>query len=170
MQSVFKLKILLPLLLGFGCSQPIEVNYDFDDGADFAAIKTYDFDLQSSGTTGGGRISAYQDVDVQKGVLWAVNRGLNDEGMQQRPVNPDIIVIYQIKPIVTDENRMLSSDTGVVESASLSLDFRDGETHESVWKGTAVFGINVEMTQTDFNKLMYKAVVKLLEDYPPRKS
>lgn len=169
MKSVFKLIVLLPLLLVFGCSQPIEVSYDFDDGADFAAIKTYDFDIQSSGG-GPGRISAYQDIDVEKGVLWAMNRGLNDEGMQQKSVNPDVIIIYHIEPIVTDENRVYSSDTGVVESASFSLDFRDGDTRESVWKGTAVFGINVEMVQTDFNKLMYKAVVKLLEDYPPKKS
>ena len=170
MKSVFRLIAVLPLLLVVGCKPSVETNFDFDDSADFTVIKTYDIDLQGSGSDEMARISAYQDIDVRKGALWAIDRGMGEEGLQKRPVNPDIIVVFHINPIVTEETMPYSQSTGAIKSASLTLDFRHGGTTESVWKGTGVFGINIDMAQTDFNKLMYRAVSTLLEDYPPEKN
>ena len=170
MKSVFRFILVLPLLLVVGCTPSVETNFDFDDSADFAAIKTYDIDLESSGSDELARISTYSDIDISKGALWAINRGMGEEGLQKKPVNPDIIVVFRINPIVTPETMPYSEGTGAVESASLTLDFRHGGTTESVWKGTGVFGIDIDMAQTDFNKSIYRAVSALLEDYPPRKN
>ncbi len=170
MKSVFRFILVLPLLLIVGCTPSVETNFDFDDSADFAAIKTYDIDLESSGSDEIARISAYSDIDVSKGALWAINRGMGEEGLQKKPVNPDIIVVFHIDPIVTQGTMPYSQGTGTVKSASLTLDFRHGGTTESVWKGTGVFEINIDMAQTDFNKLIYRAVSTLLENYPPKRN
>jgi len=164
---VCRLIVVLPLLLAIGCAPSVDVKYDFDESADFAAIKTYDIDLQASGGDGHSRLSAYQDIDVRKGILWAIDRGMGEEGMVKQPVNPDIVVVFHIAPVVTDDAQPFSQAESAPTSVALTLDFKRGGSTETVWKGTGEVGVNVDMAQTDFNKMMYQAVEQLLKKYPP---
>ena len=163
----------------------MSVNYDYDQGVDFAALRTYNWLPSPPGTE--------QNQLTIRNIQFAVEKQLQAKGLQMSSENPDFLISVHVTqqrkvdveqwgyaygsgnsfyggrysrfggPPSNYEFRR-GTDTYVYDIGTLIVDFVNPKTRELIWRGTATAEINPSTPQTD---LINKAVAKVLENYPP---
>jgi hypothetical protein len=174
------IQILLVLcLMGFisGCSSVYDVQYDYDQKADFSGLKTYDWlpvpdkaDIES--------------LDITR-VKAAVNAELRAKGLVMTSDNPDLLIAEHLgkkdKINVRDWGYGYAPYGGYwgghwgargvsvyeYEEGSLILDFVDAESKKMIWRGVAKAEVDDQATPDEREKLIKEAVQKILKNFPP---
>jgi len=180
--------IFLYLIFFTGCAT-LDVYYDFDQEANFALIKKYDWISTPEKT--------FENELTLKHIKLAVNRQLEAKGLIQTDKNPDILIAlhggkekkvdvqewgyayrdrdyYHVGPYpfghvpypygkdTIDYRR--GTDTYEYEVGTIIIDFVDAKKKELIWRGVASGVMNPGMNFDDINKI----IVKILEQYPPK--
>jgi hypothetical protein len=178
------------LLLFMGCAS-FDVTYDYDQTADFAALKTYDW-MPVSQKSWGNELTV-------KHIKLAVNNQLQTKGLMLSPDNPGILIalhggkekkvdvqewgyayrdndFYHSGPFYprpfhggpfgrdSVEYRQ-GTETYEYEVGTIILDFVDAQKKELIWRGIATGVVNPNMTPEEINTI----VAKILMNYPPPK-
>jgi len=166
--------------IGFAvsCSTIYGVKYDYDQQANFADLKTFDWMPVPE--------KAGIDSFVVQRVKNAVNTELQAKGLMMTSDNPDFLIATHLgqkeKVQVTD----LGYDYGPYgryrggywggpggvstykyEEGSLILDFVDAKSMKMIWRGAAKAEIQNVDTPDKSEKLINEAVNKILKKFPP---
>jgi uncharacterized protein DUF4136 len=161
------------------CAAPLAVDYDYDTGANFAALKTFAW-MPATG-------NAAADELVVKRIRGSVDRQLQAKG--RAPANnPDFLIAMELsgktayggstgvgmsvgipvgragrvsvggaktKPIETKEGRLV-------------LDFLDAKTKSLVWRATASGAVEPNPTPEYQQKRIDDVVAEMLSRFPPK--
>jgi Domain of unknown function (DUF4136) len=172
------LRALVPLLILSSYTIAQDVNYNFDQSADFSKFKTYKWvQIKGADTLDeltGRQLKAALDAELAK-------KGL----AQTDGDNADLFIGYQVA--LNQEKQFTSYDTGwgygprwgmgggtmqgqtsTIRIGTLVVDFYDAAKHELVWRGTASKSLDPKANAEKRQKNIEKAVAKLLKKYPPQ--
>jgi hypothetical protein len=177
MKAIQTLLILWLVGIIFSCSSVYEVQYDYDQRADFTGLKTYDWlpvpdkaDIES--------------LDITR-IKTAVNAELQAKGLIMTSDNPDLLIAEHLGKKDKVKVRDWGYDyvpyggywggyrgSGGVsvyeyEEGSLILDFVDAESKKMIWRGVAKAEVDDQATPDKKEKLIKEAVQKILENFPP---
>ncbi len=167
-------------LIGFtvSCASIYNVKYDFDQQANFADLKTFDW-MPVPEKAG------INSLVVQR-VKKAVNAELQAKGLMMTSNNPDFLIAQHLgkkdKVQVTDWGYSYShygryrggywGPTGVstyeYEEGSLILDFVDAKSKKMIWQGAAKAEVQNIDTPDKSEKLINEAVQEILKNFPPK--
>ena len=175
MKTRYTFFILCILVFTASCST-ISVHYDYDTGADFTRLKTYDW-LPIPITVRANELTVKRAIE-------AVNRQLKAKGLRMTSVNPDFLIALhggkQTKLDITDwgysygrHGRFRGGpiiDVYEYEEGTLILDFVDAQSKELIWRGKAQGEIDSHPTPEKQRKRINEAVSKILENFPPPSS
>lgn len=175
MNSISKFFILI--FIGFiaGCAHVYDVNYDYDKNADFANLKTYDWMTISGKSSASRRNSEYVEE--------AVNAELQAKDLELSSDNPDFLITARLGTKNTKSQHILgpqpsgtftkrrehSVKTTEIEVGSIVLDFVDAKSKIIVWRGKAKAVVDDTDSPERSEKLIKKAVSKILKNFPPPK-
>ena len=175
------IKIFLVLFfIGFTFSCSIYgVKYDYDQQANFAEFKTFDW----------MQIPEKADIDsfILQRVKNAVNAELKAKGLTMSSSNPDFLIAEHLgkmnKIRVTDWGYGYSAygrygrswgsrgvSTHQYKEGFLILDFVDTKSKKLVWRGSANAEVQNVNTPEKSEKLINAAVKAILKKYPPSSS
>ena len=167
------------ILAAMACSTVYDVQYDYDQETDFNGLRTYDWMPEPS------------DADIDElsiaRVKKAVNAALTEKGFQMTSVNPDFFIAEHMG----SKEKVQISNWGYAygpynrywggywgsggvseyryEEGTLILDFVNAETNRLIWRGAAKAEIDRVNTPEKKDKLVAKAVDKILANFPPEK-
>lgn len=168
--------LVIVSLAVFGCSS-VEINYDFDQQADFNRYKTFQWmtpDTQMSSLLG-SRISK------------AVETELESRNLQSVSDDPDLLVTYHAGK--QDKVDITSSGYGYgyggyrgvygggygggIETynyteGTLIIDIVDASRMELVWRGTATGVLDDNPSPEKVDQNVRDVVAKILVNYPPK--
>ncbi len=175
--------VLLGLLTAtFSFAQ--DVQYNFDQDADFTRYKTYRWEKHPESL----------DVDqlTLKQLGEAFNAELAKKGLTEKTTGEtDLVIVYQLA--VRQEKEITSFDTGwgygpgwrrgwygggggmststtsTISIGSVNLDIFDAAKKQLVWRGLVSKTIDPRAKPDKQQKNMQKAAEKLLKNYPPKK-
>lgn len=181
--------IAIVLFLCVSCAT-VNITYDFDQEANFAVIRTYDWLPLPE--------KPYDNELTIKRIKYAVNRELQAKGLRATQEKPDILLAIRggkEKRVETQEwgygyddrdsyyynwgphhpwgyrepsgrdrfEYRRGTDTYEYEVGTLILDFIDSEKKELIWRGTASGVIDPGNTAEQINEV----VRKILVNFPP---
>lgn len=174
-----------PLLLGMllalaGCATRYDVDYDYDTGADFAALKTYAW-MPPTG-------NAVKDELLVKRVRTTVDAGLQKKGRTQSP-NPDFLIAMQLSGRTTyGGSTAVGMSVGIpvgraghvsvggarskpieMKQGTLVLDFLDAKSKSLLWRSTASGAAEPAFSPEEQQKRIDDVVGQMLERFPPQK-
>jgi len=182
--------LIVYMMLFIGCAS-YDVNYDYDQTADFALVKTYDW-MPVSQKSWGNELTV-------KHIKLATNNQLQAKGLSMSSDNPDILIalhggkekkvdvqewgyayrdndFYHSEPFFhrpfyggplgrdSVEYRK-GTETYEYEVGTIILDFVDAQKKELIWRGMASGVVNPNMTPEEINTI----IAKILIHYPPSK-
>jgi hypothetical protein len=161
-----------------GCSTVYDVQYDFDQQADFSRLLKYDW----MPTPEGANIDDLSIARVKK----AVNADLKAKGLQLTSQDPDFFIAEHMGA----EEKVQINNWGYAygpyngywggywgnggvseyryEEGTLILDFVDAETNKLIWRGAAKAEIDRVNTPEKKDKLVAEAVQAILKNFPPK--
>ena len=168
-------------LMGFvvSCSTIYGLQYDYDKQADFKNLKTYDWMT----------VPEKADIDsfAVERVKKAVNTELQARGLIMTSNNPDFLIAEHLgkkdKVQVTNWGYGYGPHYGgyrggywgpggttasEYEEGSLILDFVDAKSKKMIWRGVAKAEVQNVDTPEKKEKLINKAVQKILKNFPPK--
>ncbi len=160
--------------LAVSCSTIYGVKYDYDQQANFADLKTFDWMPVPE--------KAGIDSFVVQRVKNAVNTELQAKGLMMTSDNPDFLIATHLgqkeKVQVTDYGYGYGPHRGYrggadgaftyeYEEGSLILDFVDAKSMKMIWRGAAKAEIQHVDTPDKSEKLINEAVNKILKKFPP---
>ncbi len=183
MKQLCALTVLFLMAAAAGCS-PITVNYDFDKDANLAVLKTFDWLPQPEAASKSVKEELERNSLLEKRVREAVAREMAAKGIEEVSKNPDFLVTYHTgvedKVDVKDWGYTYagihryrggwgSRDVSVYKyrEGTLILDFVDPKTHTLIWRGIAQAVLSRTENPEKRDKLVYEAVKKILEGFPP---
>jgi hypothetical protein len=164
-----------------GCGGGIDVQSDYDPGADFDRFSTYTWAVRTNAGNDDPRV--YNAITRQR-VKTAVNRALQAKGYTEEATDGDFLVAWH----GAIEGRMSYqtinshygygwgwyggvgvSNTYVNEwdEGTLLVDIVDARTNELVWRGTATGTIDQNRTPEQAQADLDDAARKLLASFPP---
>jgi hypothetical protein len=174
---------LVLFFIGFtvSCASIYGVKYDFDEQANFADLKTFDW-MPVPEKAG------INSLVVQR-VKKAVNAELQAKGLMMTSNNPDFLIAQHLgkkdKVQVTDWGYDYGPHGGYwggywgaaggvssynYEEGSLILDFVDAKSKKMIWRGAAKAEVQNADTPEKSEKLINEAVKEILKKYPPSSS
>jgi hypothetical protein len=169
--------VLLALLAGTilaGCSG-IDVATDYNQEWNFSSYRTYDWVAIKSPSL---RDPLLESPLLDNRVRFAVDRELGIKGFERSEQDPDFLISFHVGTksqvdVATCGYHYPTSPHcwgGEVEGyayseGTLVLDFIDSAEEELVWRGTAKGAL---YDDDDAQEVLNRAVVKVLEDFPPR--
>jgi hypothetical protein len=166
-------------LLLVGCSSALNVQYNYNQTVDFAALRTFDFfPLPSRATT---------NPFVFERIKAGVTGELMDRGLRPSTENPDMFIAiytdvtqkvdvadygYISNPYDASWRRYGSAGVGTVEAyeyteGTLILDFVRGKDKVAIWRGIVQGVLPKGMDATTRNAVVDDAVEQVMENYPP---
>jgi hypothetical protein len=176
--------VLLPCLAGLAIAQ--DVQYNFDQNADFSKYKTYRWEknpksLDVDDLTLGQLAKGFESALASKGL------SKSDSGAT------DMVIVFQIA--AKQEKQMTTFDTGgygygpgwrggwyggmgggmststtsTINIGAVVLDMYDSGSKQLVWRGMASKTIDEKAKPDKRQKNIDKAAVKMLKNYPPKK-
>jgi hypothetical protein len=163
---------LLFILAGYGFAISQDVNYNYDQSADFSKYKTYKWAAIEG--------KMYPDEIVDKNIRSAADAQLATKGLRKSEDNPDLLVAYNIA--IDKEQRidtwgsgywgwygggMQSTTVSTINVGTLVLDMYEPAGQKLVWRGTATKTLNVKNSPEKRQKNLQKAMQKMLKNYPP---
>jgi hypothetical protein len=186
MRALIVLLALGAVFVTGGCSQ-VSVQTDFDQTADFTALKTYAWYAGEQPTTGDPRVD---NPMLDQRVRAAVETTLNEKGFQKTDTAPDFLLIYHAAsskeigvttttasgysagyygwnyvyaPMWTEQAASYTYTQG-----SLILDVVDAKSEKLIWRGSAQANVDDVNTQQQRKNLMNEAVRGMLAKFPPK--
>jgi len=162
-----------------GCATPLNVDYDYDTGANFAALKTFAW-MPATG-------NAAADELLVKRIRSSVDRQLQAKGRTPAD-SPDFLIAMELsgktayggstgvgvsvgipvgragrisvggaksKPIETKEGRLV-------------LDFLDAKTKSLVWRATAAGAVEPNPSPEEQQQRINDVVAEMLARFPPK--
>lgn len=169
-----------------GCSS-VSVSRDFDNTADFSAIRTYAWQHAEQPQTGDPRID---DDLIDARVRSAVETDLRNKGFQMVDVGEaDVLVTYFVgfnRRISSSGGSMsmgmtrgsagragsvgLSSGTQVsdYEEAHLTIDIISTENDRTIWRGTGTRRTSSSTNPQKITDRVNDAVTRILKKFPPK--
>jgi hypothetical protein len=176
---------MLALALGAalaGCATaPMDIDFDYDTGADFAALKTYNW-MPASG-------NAAADELLVKRIRASVDRGLQAKGRTLSSTNPDFLIAMQLSGrTVNGGSAAVGVSVGIPvgragrvsvggaksrpiekKEGTVVLSFDDAKTKALVWRAAASGAVLPNPTPEEQQKRIDEIVGEMLERFPPKK-
>lgn len=189
-----KTKANMALLAGFlgGCST-LEVTYNYDPAADFAALRTYEWVPSEQRRTGDPRVDDNPLLDTR--IHQAVDGALGAKGYRiEASGSPDFLVGYYVTLDAKVDVQVLNDYYGYTpgwgwryrrgdlpvyrvgapsafvdeyDEGTLILDFIEPKTRKLIWRGTARDEVNLSAKLETRQKKLSEAVSRMLENFPP---
>ncbi|HYA46771.1 MAG TPA: DUF4136 domain-containing protein [Burkholderiales bacterium] len=164
-----------------GCATPPVVTFDYDTGADFAALKTFNW-MPATG-------NAAADELLVKKIRNTVDVQLQAKGRMPAADNPDFLIAMQLSGKTT-----YGGSTGVGVSVgipvgragrvsvgggqskahekkegTLVLDFMDAKAKSLLWRATASAAVSPGASPEEQQQRINEVVAEMLSHFPPRK-
>ena len=177
-------KILLTLIILYamaGCATPSPVNLDYDTGANFGDLNTYNW-MPASGNASANEL-------LVKKIRNSVDSQLKNKGRKLATDNPDFLIAMEISG-----KSVYSGAVGVGMSVSipvgragrisvgggrskptekregtLVLDFVDAKTNSLLWRATATEAVNPAATPAEQQQMIDSVIAQMLAEFPPGK-
>ena len=164
-----------------GCATPpMEIDFDYDTGADFAALKTFNW-MPASG-------NAAADELLVKRIRASVDRGLQAKGRSPSADNPDFLIAMQLSgrtvhggsvgmgvSVGIPVGRAGSVRVGGGKSKPIEkkegtvvLDFLDAKTKSLVWRATAAGAVEPNPSPEEQQQRINDVVAEMLARFPPK--
>ena len=166
------------LLLAAGCATSLEVDYDYDPGADFSRLRTFGW-LPRNPESGA------QQLRVKR-IQSAVNSRLQAKGLKPAD-NPDFLIGMQVSGRTTESGSVgVGASVGIpvgrgtvsvgggrrkpIEKTegTLILDFVSPTDRSLLWHGSATGTVHPDATPEEQEQRINQAVGEMLENFPPR--
>jgi hypothetical protein len=164
-----------------GCAAPLNMDFDYDTAADFAALKTYDW-MPATG-------NAAADELLVKRIRNAVDSQLQAKGHALAAGNPDFLIAMQLSGktayggsagvgvsvgIPVGRAGRISVGGGKSKpiekkEGTLVLDFLDAKTKSLVWQGTASGAVRPAASPEEQQQRINEVIAQLLARFPPNK-
>lgn len=169
------------LALMSGCSS-INVNHDWDTGANFASFFTYDWLPQPTPTGGGVQSAVARNDLLDQRIKRAVESQLSQKGLRQQADQPDLYIAYhtgvQDKVSVTDWGYRYGDaywgwggrqiDVQQYTEGTLVLDLISAENMNLVWRASVSLTLEENPSPARIDQRVNDVVAKMLSKYPPR--
>lgn len=184
MKKLTQILCMLPCLAGLAIAQ--DVQYNFDQNADFSKYKTYRWEkhpksLDADDLTMGQLAKGFEAALATKGLV------KTDSG------TPDLVIVFQLAMSQEKEmtaynmggygygpgwrggwyggmgGGMTTASTSTIHIGSVVLDMYDTATKGLVWRGMASKTIDAMAKPDKRQKNIDKAAMKMLKNYPPKK-
>jgi hypothetical protein len=164
-----------------GCAAPLAVNYDYDTGANFEGLKSFDW-MPATGNAAGDEL-------LIKKIKNTVDSQLQAKGRTPNPGNPDFLLAMQLSGKTT-----YGGSTGVGMSVgipvgqrgsisvgggksrahektegTLVLDFVDAKSKSLLWRATASGAVEPGMTPEEQQARINDVISQMLAHFPPDK-
>ena len=156
------------------------MDVDYDTGADFAALKTYDW-MPATG-------NAAADQLLIGRIRSAADSELNAKGRTLDNANPDFLIAMQISgKTVYGGSTGVGMSVGIPvgkagrisvgggkskpiekKEATRVLDFLDAKTKALLWKGTASGAVQPAASPEEQQKRINEVVAQMLARFPPK--
>jgi len=147
-----------------------DVNYDYDQRANFSAYQTYAW-------AGGPNLA--DDLNHAR-IVGAVDRQLTAKGLipVDSTKSPDLLVVYRVGlhqdlEINGYDNRWMGPPGGPswarleqVPVGTLAIGILDGKTRSLVWRASASGDLDLNQSPEKWEKKLNKAVEKMFKHYP----
>jgi hypothetical protein len=165
----------LPIAVAFavsGCSSSMQVNTDYDKGANFSALKTYSW---REGTP-------IPNPLMSERVVTAVDAQLQAKGLQKVASNGDLSVVYHAATDQTMEMQtfstggyygcwggcMGSTSTTVnkVTTGTLIVDIVETSSNKMLWRGTGSDTVTGDPQDTE--RKINEVVKRMFSNFPPK--
>lgn len=166
------------LLLAAGCATSLEVDYDYDPGADFSKLRTF------------GWLPRNPDPPAQqlrvKRIQSAVNSQLQAKGLKPADT-PDFLIGMQVSGRTTESGSVgVGASVGIpvgrgtisvgggrrkpIEKTegTLILDFVSPTDRSLLWHGSATGTVHPDATPEEQEQRINQAVAEMLQNFPPR--
>jgi len=166
------------LLLAAGCAGSLEVDYDYDPGADFSRLRTFGW-LPRNPESGA------QQLRVKR-IQSAVNSQLQAKGLKPAD-NPDFLIGMQVSGRTTESGSVgVGASVGIpvgrgtvsvgggrrkpIEKTegTLILDFVSPADKSLLWHGSATGTVHPDATPEEQEQRINQAVGEMLQNFPPR--
>jgi uncharacterized protein DUF4136 len=164
-----------------GCAAPPKMDFDYDTGADFSALKTYDW-MPATG-------NAASDELLVKRIRSAVDSQLQAKGHAPAADNPDFLIAMQLSGktayggstgvgmsvgIPVGKAGRISVGGGKskpieTKEGTVVLDFLDAKTKSLVWRGTASGAVRPAASPEEQQQRINEVIAELLARFPPKK-
>jgi hypothetical protein len=161
------------------CAAPNAMDFDYDTGADFAALKAYGW-MPATG-------NAAADELLVKRIRTAVDRDLQAKGRKASD-SPDFLIAMQLSgktayggsagvgvSVGIPVGRAGRVSVGGARSkpietkeGTLVLDFLDARTKSLVWRATASGAVQPQPTPEEQQKRINDVIGQMLERFPPK--
>jgi hypothetical protein len=180
--KIMRIAFLAILLALAGCAAPrYDVDFDYDTGTDYAALKTYDW-MPAAG-------NAVKDELLVKRVRNTVDAGLAKKGRTQSSSNPDFLIAMQLSGRMTQTgSTAVGMSVGIpvgraghvsvggarskpieMKEGTLQLDFLDAKSKSLVWRSTASAVAEPAFSPEEQQQRIDEVVGQMLERFPPKK-
>jgi hypothetical protein len=175
------LVLALGAALAACATPPMDIDFDYDTGADFAALKTFDW-MPATG-------NAAADELLVKRIRGSVDRGLQAKGRTASTDKPDFLIAMQLSgrtayggstavgvSVGIPVGRAGRVSVGGAKSKPIEkkegtvvLDFLDAKTKSLVWRATASGAVQPNPSPEEQQKRIDEVVAQMLERFPPKK-
>ena len=172
----------IAIVLLVGCN-PIYVDHDWDEDADFTRYQTYTWlEVPLPEPTNAAQ-AKQQSPLVAKRIHADINNELKAKGLHEVEEDGDLVVVYYLGAkhmLEVQQNTYSRMDvwadyavggalnTTEVTEGRIIIDLIDGGTKKLVWRGQAENTSREDATQQQRNETIDKAIEKVFRKYPPK--
>ena len=158
--------VALLLLLVASSALGQDVDYQFDDKADFSKFKTYKWLTFKN-------VAPIDNLTGEQ-IKAAVDDALAQKGLTKIDVDTaDLLIDYQSSELINEEfpKPPISPDESprTIYHGDLAIDMYTPANHHLVWRGVARKTLDPKAKAEKRGKNLNKAVAKLMRNYPPPK-
>lgn len=180
--------LLVPALILISACTPYTIKYDYDPGATFASVKTFDWFKAKKERQGDAppRLAEFTDRRVRV----AVEKELAAKGMtKETTADPDVVLdyfpVYRNRAYRTHTSvgvgggwgygwgwrtRVGTTQTHHYKEGTIVLQVVDFKSNKLIWEGVAEGALtDVNSSPEDAEEAIGRAVKDLLSNFPPSK-
>lgn len=174
--------ILLAVVLALaGCAAPrYDIDFDYDTGENWAALKTYDWQPPTG--------NAVKDELLVKRIRGTVDKGLEKKGLTRSP-NPDFLIAMQLSgKTAYGGSTAVGVSVGIpvgragrvsvgggkskpieVKEGQIVLDFIDAKSKSLLWRATAAGSAKPATSPEEQQERIDQIIGEMLAGFPPKK-
>ncbi|MCI0693727.1 DUF4136 domain-containing protein [candidate division KSB1 bacterium] len=162
-----------------GCSS-VNIKHDYDNEANFAALKTYAWMAAPTNATGSVQAALQRNSLMDKRIKESTDRQLAAKGYTTDANNPDFLVMYHVGA----ENKINVTDWGYgygrygrwygggvevnqYKEGTLILDVIEAKSKQLVWRGFAAATLDPNASMETRKKRLDDVMTKILAEFPP---
>ena len=165
------------VMLALGCSGGVKVDQDFEPDIEYSVYKTWDWNPDSETEA---LVAASQRPTVKEYDQYfksVVADQMNEKGYTRVETNPDVLITYRVGIVDASgavdwdldyQDQMKNADVYKSHGGVVVFDFHDARTGRKIWHGTGTGSVNIDPTPDMVKEEVRNAVVKILQQYPPK--